>query len=88
MSGRARHDSRRLLREIRISASGASQHSASAEMSLGAAECAGHVQQLGSESLLSDLMEVRVSETQRRRREAGSERSVEQKRESMNKNRM
>jgi len=57
-------------------------------MSLGAAECAGHVQQLGSESLLSDLMEVRVSETQRRRREAGSERSVEQKRESMNKNRM
>ena len=31
----------------------------SVEMSLDAAECAGHVQQLGSESLLPNLMEVK-----------------------------
>jgi hypothetical protein len=30
-----------------------------AEMNLGSAGCAGHVQQLGSESLLPNLMEVK-----------------------------
>jgi hypothetical protein len=30
-----------------------------AEMTLGSAGCAGHVQQLGSESLLPNLMEVK-----------------------------
>jgi putative transposase len=39
--------------------SSASKQGERAETSLGAAECAGHVQQLGSESLLPNLMEVK-----------------------------
>ena len=46
------------------------------DKSVETARRAGHVQQFGSESLLPDLMEVRVSEAQGRRREAGSEGSV------------
>jgi len=36
-----------------------SSASRKAEMNLGSAGCAGHVQQLGSESLLPNLMEVK-----------------------------
>jgi len=50
--------------------------------------CAGHVRQHGGESPPPNLMEVKGSEAQGRRREAGSERSAEQRREPMNKNRI
>src|SRR3984893_7703449 len=53
-----------------------------------AIQCAEHARQLGGASPLSSLMERRISEAQGRRREAGSEGSVEQRREPMDKNRI
>jgi hypothetical protein len=50
--------------------------------------CAEHVQQLGSENLLSNLMEVKDLRNARATQRWGSEGSAEQKRESMKKNRM
>jgi hypothetical protein len=47
-----------------------------------------HVRQLGGGSPLLNLVEVKTREAQGRRRKAGSERSVDQKREPMNKNRI
>src|SRR6266481_3070467 len=46
------------------------------------------LEQLGGASPLSSLMERRISEAQGRRREAGSEGSVEQNRDPMDKNRI
>ncbi len=46
--------------------------------------CAKHVRQLGDESSLPNLMELKGA--QGRHREVGSEGSVEQKREPMDKN--
>src|SRR5437899_11905005 len=46
------------------------------------------LEQLGGASPLSSLMERRISEAQGRRREAGSEGSVEQSRDPMDKNRI
>jgi hypothetical protein len=51
-------------------------------------QCAEHARQLGGASPLSSLMERRISEAQGRRREAGSEGSVEQNRDPMDKNRI
>jgi hypothetical protein len=53
-----------------------------------AIQCAEHARQLGGASPLSSLMERRISEAQGRRREAGSEGSVEQNRDPMDKNRI
>jgi hypothetical protein len=53
-----------------------------------AIQCAEHARQLGGVSPLSSLMERRISEAQGRRREAGSEGSVEQSRDPMDKNRI
>jgi len=50
--------------------------------------CAEHVRQLEGESPFPNLMEVKGSEPQGRRREAGSEGSGEQTREPMYKNRI
>src|SRR6266446_2878366 len=51
-------------------------------------QCAEHARQLGGASPLSSLMERRISKAQGRRREAGSEGSVEQNRDPMDKNRI
>jgi hypothetical protein len=51
-------------------------------------QCAEHARQLGGASPLSSLMERRISEAQGRRREAGSEGSVEQSCDPMDKNRI
>src|SRR5690348_10488560 len=51
-------------------------------------QCAEHARQLGGASPLSSLMERRISEAQGRRRETGSEGSVEQSRDPMDKNRI
>jgi hypothetical protein len=50
--------------------------------------CAEHVRQLGGESPLPSLMGRRVSEAQGRRGDTESERSVEQRREPMDKTRI